>query len=122
MVEIKLKRVYQEPEKTDGYRILVDRLWPRGLKKENLVYDLWEKNIAPSNELREWFHIDPDKRWNIFCEKYRDELDHSPYTEDFINNVKRTTITTLLFSAKDEKHTHAIILKSYLNDHLPHHS
>lgn len=77
MTQIKLKRIYEDPEPTDGYRIFVDRLWPRGMKKEAVHFDLWEKDITPSPELRGWFHQAPDERWNEFAALYRKELNGS---------------------------------------------
>ena len=75
MATIRIKRVYEAPTPNDGYRVLVDRLWPRGIRKEALKYDVWEKNLAPSTELRQWFHEDPEARWDAFAAMYRKELE-----------------------------------------------
>ena len=112
----KIKRVYEEPKKEDGYRILVDRLWPRGLSKEKAKIDLWIKEIAPSNELRKWFSHDPEK-WADFKKKYEAELKDK---EDLLNRIrqiekKRETIT-LLYSAKEEKYNNAVALEEALKD------
>lgn len=82
MPQIKIKRVYDDPEKSDGYRILVDRLWPRGIKKECLQYDEWAKEITPSPRLRSWFHNDISGHWEEFTSMYREELSHSESCEN----------------------------------------
>lgn len=109
-----IKRIYDKPEKKDGVRILVDRLWPRGLSKNKVRIDLWLKEIAPSDALRKWFAHDPVK-WGQFKEKYLTELKQK---KEIINKIKQIEkekgIITLLFSAKDEKHNNAIILKEVL--------
>ena len=111
---IKIKRVYDTPSKEDGYRILIDRLWARGLTKEKAKIDLWLKEIAPSNELRKWFNHDPEK-WNSFRTKYGKELKEK---QDLIEQIKKfekeNRVITLLYSAKDEKHNNAVVLESYL--------
>jgi len=112
---ISVKRVYESPSPTDGYRILVDRLWPRGLSRDHAAFDAWMKEIAPSHELRRWFAHDPAK-WAEFQEKYQAELD----TEMSIALIKairekvKSQDVTLLFSAKDERHNNAIVLKHVL--------
>lgn len=107
---IKIKRVYEKPSEADGCRILVDRLWPRGLIKEGAKIDLWLKEIAPSNELRKWFNHDP-KKWGLFKEKYKKELEGK---EEFLEQIKKLEkekgIVTLLYSAKDEEHNNAVVL------------
>ena len=109
---IKIKRVYDEYDKSDGMRILVDRLWPRGIKKENAHIDEWIKDIAPSDSLRKWFNHDPEK-WENFKEKYYNELnDKKNLLKDLTNKVKGKI--TLVYSAKDEKHNNAAALKEYL--------
>lgn len=118
MTEIKLKRAYEEYQDGDGFRILVDRLWPRGIKKEALPYDLWAKEIAPGNDLRKWFHEDPEVRWPGFEKRYIAELDSSAYTSEFLNLVKRHKVVTLLFGAKDTEHNQASVLKTYLEQKL----
>lgn len=110
----KIKRVYEKPEETDGYRVLVDRLWPRGIKKEALPYDLWAKQLAPSPDLRKWFHEDKDTHWNEFAASYRKELSTSAYVKKFLEQVKSRPVITLLYAAKDTQQNHAIILQQHL--------
>lgn len=110
---IKIKRVYEKAEKTDGVRILVDRLWPRGLTKQKAKADLWLKDLGPSTELRKWFGHDP-KRWAGFRVKYRRELKAK---EDLLavirGKAKRGTVT-LLFGARDVEHNEALLIKEAL--------
>lgn len=111
---IKIKRIYNKPEKEDGYRILVDRLWPRGLSKNKARIDLWLKEIAPSDTLRKWFSHDPLK-WKQFKEKYKIELKHKKELIDKIKQIeKEKRNITLLYSAKDEKHNNAVVLQKIL--------
>ena len=107
---IKLKRVYQEPAESDGFRILVDRLWPRGLTKQKAKVDLWLKDIAPSTELRKWFAHDP-KKWREFSSRYSKELEQKKDLLDLIREKGRKGIVTLIYGAKDEEHNEAQILK-----------
>jgi len=108
---IKIKRVYQPPEEADGFRILVDRLWPRGISKEKAKLDCWLKDIAPSNELRKWFAHDPDK-WDEFKEKYRDELKNKKtFTLKIKDLEKKNGTLTFVYGAKDEDHNNAVVLK-----------
>ncbi|ULQ61116.1 DUF488 domain-containing protein [Brucepastera parasyntrophica] len=115
---MKIKRVYDTESPDDGYRVLVDRLWPRGVKKENLHYDLWAKDLAPSPELREWFHEDPENRWDSFTERYTGELSSSQSVKDFIRTAGSHKVITLLYAAKDSDHNHAGILKTYLEQKI----
>ncbi|MBS4168451.1 DUF488 domain-containing protein [Parachlamydia sp. AcF125] len=115
-MKIKLKRVYDPVSPQDGVRVLVERLWPRGIKKENLKYDLWLKEIAPSPDLRKWFAHDPAK-WGAFQEKYREELDKNPAAIQKIKNLNSKMIT-LLYSSKDTEHNNAVCLKNYLENKL----
>lgn len=114
---IQLKRVYEpaEPSK-DGSRILVERLWPRGIRKEALHFDAWLKEVAPSTELRQWFSHDPAK-WKEFQRRYFAELDGKPEALAEIRRVARKGKVTLLFSSHDEEHNNAVALKSYLSAH-----
>ena len=111
---IKIKRIYDQPAKEDGFRILVDRLWPRGISKEKAKVDLWLKEIAPSNELRKWFSHDPAK-WDEFKKRYAMELEAK---QDLIQEIKRmekeTGKVTLLYSSKETKHNNAIALKALI--------
>lgn len=113
MPEIVLKRVYETPSPHDGYRVLVDRLWPRGLTKEAADIDEWNKDLAPSSELRKWFHHDPE-RWKEFSEKYLKELHENKPGKEFLEQHKGYEKITLVYAAKDEEHCHPLILKSYL--------
>ncbi len=112
---VKIKRVYEKPDKEDGIRILVDRLWPRGLTKEKAGADLWLKDIAPSTQLRKWFRHDPEK-WNEFKKRYLSELqENKDQVAQLLEQIKKHPVT-LLYGAKDEKHNEALVLKSYLKD------
>jgi uncharacterized protein YeaO (DUF488 family) len=111
----KVKRIYEEPDKEDGYRILVDRLWPRGVSKEKAKLDGWIKEIAPSNELRKWYGHELDK-WPEFKAKYLKELHEK---KDLLKQLKTMAKfhkkVTLLYSAKDEDHNNAVVLEELLN-------
>lgn len=112
------KRVYDPPEPGDGYRVLVDRLWPRGLSKNAAAVDLWLKDIAPSPELRRWFNHDPD-RWPEFQDRYGEELKAAERVAAFqvlAEAGDRPSGVTLLFGAKDERHNHAVMLRGLLRD------
>ena len=109
-----VKRVYEKPSNEDGYRILVDRLWPRGLSKEKSRIDLWIKEIAPSNELRKWYSHDPGK-WEEFQNKYKAELNNkSELVNEVKHLVKKNKKITFLFSSKEEKLNNAFVLKKIL--------
>lgn len=111
---IKIKRIYEEPLEADGFRILIDRLWPRGVSKEKAKIDLWLKEIAPSDELRKWFSHDPEK-WTDFKDKYKIELADKLESIKKIKEIKKKEkIVTLLYAAKDEEHNNAIVLKEFL--------
>jgi uncharacterized protein YeaO (DUF488 family) len=111
---IKTKRVYDTPTKDDGFRILVDRLWPRGVSKEKAKLDLWLKEIAPSNELRTSFCHDP-KRWDTFKKKYETELKDKGELLRKIRQIEKEKGTvTLVYSAKDEEHNNAVALSMFL--------
>lgn len=120
MTTIKLKRVYEDYDKNDGYRVLVDKLWPRSMKKENLHYDVWAKNITPSPQLRKWFHMDIENNWNGFHKAYLKELHESADAGEFINEIKKHNTVTLLYASKDPVHNHALILKQFLEEELKH--
>jgi uncharacterized protein YeaO (DUF488 family) len=116
---IRIKRIYEPKAKTDGCRILVDRVWPRGMKKEDAHLDHWMKEVAPSTTLRKWFAHDPEK-WPEFRKKYHAELKKNSSSLEELLEVMRTCKTvTLLFSAKDEEHNQAIALRDYLLEHIP---
>lgn len=111
---IRIKRVYEKRSDADGMRILVDRLWPRGLTKEKAAVDLWLKNIAPSAELRKWFGHDPNK-WKEFMKRYRLELKGNKGQALLLKEQTKRGTVTLLYGAKDEKHNEAIVLKQVFN-------
>lgn len=111
---IKIKRAYLEPEAGDGTRILVDRLWPRGLTKEEAHIDLWLKNIAPSTELRKWFSHDIEK-WEEFKNRYLAELNENKESMAILKEQLNKGNVTLIFGARDELHNEAIILKELLS-------
>lgn len=115
--DIRLKRVYDPPDKDDGARVLVDRLWPRGLRKDRAALTLWLKEIAPSTELREWFGHDP-ARWTEFGHRYRAELTRNDEAVAQLADLSKLGPLTLLYAAHDTEHNHAIVLSAYLNDHL----
>jgi uncharacterized protein YeaO (DUF488 family) len=111
-MEILLKRAYEEPSNADGFRVLVDRLWPRGKKKSDLRLDAWVKEIAPSTELRKWFDHDP-KRWIEFCKGYRAELKAPGIRKAIADRVlaaKKYAAITLIYAAKDTEHNEAVVL------------
>ena len=110
---IRVKRVYDRPEQSDGSRILVDRLWPRGLSKERAKIDVWLKDVAPSNGLRKWFAHNP-KKWVEFKKRYFKELASKKDLIEFILNTKKQGAVSLLYGARDEKFNNAIALKSYI--------
>ena len=111
---VQLKRVYEAPSKSDGTRILVDRLWPRGLTKEEAQVDLWLKEVAPSNALRNWFGHDPAK-WPEFKTRYKAELKNDPSRLALLKQVTTRGPTTLLYGAKDSEHNQAVVLKDLLS-------
>jgi len=111
-VGVRIKRVYEEPSAEDGKRILIDRLWPRGLTKEKAKIDLWLKEVAPSGELRQWFGHDPAK-WAEFQERYTAELNANGEVDQLRSEIMAGP-TTLVYGAKDELHNDAVVLKNYL--------
>jgi len=110
----KIKRVYDSPKQTDGYRILVDRMWPRGLTKEEAHIDLWVRDIAPSNALRKWFSHDP-KKWPEFKDRYFEELrEKKELIELMLSKAKQGSVT-LVYAAKDEKYNNALCLREFIS-------
>jgi len=110
---VRLKRAYDAPEAADGTRVLVDRLWPRGVKKEKAAIDLWAKDLAPSTELRKWFGHDPE-RWSEFKRRYTVELhDHAGALDDLRGLARRGPVT-LIYAARDQEHNEAVILQDLL--------
>jgi uncharacterized protein YeaO (DUF488 family) len=110
---IRLKRVYEPPSRTDGSRILVDRLWPRGLTKERAAVTRWLKDVAPSTELRKWFGHDP-ARWKQFQARYRKELREKKDALDWLRQRSKAYTVTLVYAARDEQHNEALVLKEVL--------
>lgn len=110
---VQLKRAYDEPAAADGRRILVDRLWPRGVKKETAAIDLWAKDIAPSTELRKWFDHDP-ARWAEFERRYSAELRRNAELLDKIRELARRGTITLIYAARDQEHNEAVIIRDKL--------
>ena len=120
MNELKCKRIYEPLAETDGFRILVDRLWPRGIKKENAMIDFWAKEIAPSNELRKWFSHVPEK-YDEFKKLYTLELDAGEISKNFENLCKKEMQdrnVTLLYAAKNKKYNHAVVLREWLKERI----
>ena len=113
-MKLKIKRVYEKPEKEDGRRILVDRLWPRGLTKEKAAIDLCLKEIAPSTVLRKWFGHDPDK-WDEFQKRYHQELKENKEQVQILNEQLKKGAATLVYGARDELHNEALVLMGWLN-------
>ncbi len=110
---IQVKRVYDEAVASDGSRILVDKLWPRGLSKEKAKVDVWLKDIAPSDELRKWFGHEPEK-WNEFRRRYFEELKGKKEAVGVIVEKSRSGAVTLLYGAKEEKYNNAVALKEFI--------
>lgn len=112
---ILLKRAYEPPEPSDGFRILVDRLWPRGVSKSSAHIDLWLKDIAPSTSLRKWFDHDPLK-WIEFRDRYFLELSRNPEAVEQLTEQLHRGVVTLVYGAKDKEHNQAVALKAYLGN------
>ncbi|UYQ78622.1 DUF488 family protein [Glutamicibacter sp. JL.03c] len=117
MTEILIKRAYAEPSEDDGYRILVDRLWPRGLTKAALELDQWAKSLAPSSELRKAWNHDPD-RFEQFAEQYKDELNQNAGVDEFLELAEQFPTITLVFAARNEQANHAMVLREYLLEQM----
>jgi uncharacterized protein YeaO (DUF488 family) len=112
-VSLAIKRIYDAPARSDGYRVLVDRLWPRGVSKERAELDLWLKEIAPSTELRKWFGHDA-KRWREFQRRYRAELRANKQAVDKLRRLAERRRVTLLYGARDGDHNEAVVLRDYI--------
>jgi uncharacterized protein YeaO (DUF488 family) len=112
-MNVQLKRAYEKPEHSDGTRILVDRLWPRGLTKDKAAIELWLKNLGPSTELRKWFGHDP-KKWRGFRSRYRTELKQHGDELRLIKRKAKEGTVTLIYGARDQEHNEAVVLKQLL--------
>lgn len=112
-MKIHIKRVYELPQASDGQRVLIDRLWPRGLTKEKASVDVWLKDIAPSTQLRTWFGHDPAK-WDEFKQRYSAELTSNGLVVSRLAAILKHGKTTLVYGAKDEEHNDAVVLQEYL--------
>lgn len=112
-MNIQLKRAYEKPERADGARILVDRLWPRGLTKEKAAIDLWLKELAPSTELRKWFGHDP-RKWRGFRSRYRAELKEHGEQLQLLRRKAKEGAVTLIYGARDQEHNEAVVLQQVL--------
>lgn len=117
MTGFRLKRVYDAPERKDGHRVLVDRVWPRGLRREDAAIDEWLRDIAPSSELRRWFGHDRT-RWDEFVRRYHGELDAMPETIEALLETGRRQTVTLCFGARDRECNNAVALKRYLDQRM----
>ncbi|WP_270456512.1 DUF488 domain-containing protein [Allisonella histaminiformans] len=119
-MDIQIKRIYDAPDATDGFRILVDRVWPRGVSREKAALKEWDKMIAPSSELRKWFGHDPS-RYEEFRKRYWKELEDNPEMESFITLIRQHMDegpVTLLFGAKDREHNQAVVLREFLEEKI----
>lgn len=115
---IRIGRAYDEPEPEDGRRVLVDRIWPRGVSREELELDEWRREVAPSDELREWFDHDPD-RWEEFRRRYAEELEERPEAwRDLAETAREGQTLTLVYGASDREHNNAAALRDFLRDRL----
>lgn len=115
-ISIKLKRAYEPQAADDGYRVYIDGLWPRGLSHETFHYDWWDKAIAPSGDLRKWFHTNPAERWAEFARRYTAELHANPAFAQLKSEIADKAVVTLLYSSHDQQHNNAVVLKEALTD------
>ncbi|TDE37566.1 DUF488 domain-containing protein [Antarcticimicrobium sediminis] len=114
---LRIKRIYEDAHPSDGKRILIDRIWPRGMSKDRARLQGWEKDIAPSDDLRHWFHANPD-RWGAFSARYRNELaSNDDLLRRLVEYAKDSTVT-LLYASKDEAHNNAVVLRDYLRHRI----
>lgn len=114
MQTIQLKRAYEAQSPADGFRVYIDRLWPRGLSHLTFHYDMWDKEIAPSTELREFFHADPENRWAEFEKRYAQELKSNPAFAALRKEIAGKPMVTLLYSSHDEQHNNAVVVYNLL--------
>lgn len=120
VMELRRKRAYVTAESSDGFRVLVDRLWPRGVSKEDAAIDLWAKDTAPSPELRKAWHAASDDDWDTYADRYRAELDGetAQALDELAAEVKQRKTVTLVYAAHDEEHNHAVVLEQALRELL----
>ena len=116
--KILIKRAYEPASSDDGFRIYVDRLWPRGLSHATFHYDLWDKEVAPSTELRQWFHENPTSEWPEFETLYKNELLNNPAFEALKKLIADKPVVTLLYSSHDTEHNNALVLQQLLISEL----
>lgn len=109
---VRIKRIYESASESDGFRVLVDRIWPRGISRAHAQLDLWQKDVAPSTQLRRWFGHKPE-RWQEFRKRYRVELKANPVLAD-LRKLSRQRSITLLYAAHDQEHNHALVLQAAL--------
>lgn len=119
-MELRRKRAYDTAESSDGFRVLVDRLWPRGVSKERAEIDLWAKDTAPSPDLRKAWHTAPDDQWDAYADRYRAELADETATalDELAAELKEHRVVTLVYAAHDEQHNHAVVLEEALRELL----
>lgn len=115
MKSISIKRVYDDKSKSDGFRVFIDRLWPRGVKKKDAHFDEWLKDLAPSTELRKWFDHEPDK-FDEFKKRYKEELQDQKEELDKLRNKAKSETITLLYAAKDKEMNNAVVIKEVLEE------
>lgn len=111
---VDIKRAYDAASADDGFRVYIDRLWPRGLSHLTFHYDLWDKEIAPSTELREWFHSSPDSLWPEFMNRYKAELSANPAFQSLLHAIADKPKVTLLYSSRDRDHNNAVVVEELL--------
>ena len=120
MTTLKLKRCYEPPSPDDGYRVYIDRLWPRGLSHDTFHYDTWDREIAPSTALRHYFHENPDTHWGDFEERYIIELTQNPRWNHFADSRASHDVVTLLYSSRNQQENNAVVVVSALIRFRPH--
>ena len=111
-----IKRAYEPENEADGFRVYVDRLWPRGLSHTTFHFNLWDKQIAPTDRLRQWFHADPQNRWSEFDRRYADELRANPALASLKDAIAGRPAVTLLYSSHDKEHNNAVTLRRMLSE------
>ncbi len=116
--KIVIKRAYEPSSPEDGFRIYIDRLWPRGLSHETFHYDLWDKEVSPSTELRQWFHENPTAEWTEFEKRYKAELKNNPAYDALRKLVVDKPVVTLLYSSHDTEHNNAVVLQQLLSEDI----